>query len=76
MKTGPGQNNCTCNKGWSGDGTYCYPASSCGNHSDCDKNSQCIETTPGEVQHILYLLTTVKPHYLELAYFELPFISK
>ena len=56
MKTGPGERNCTCNKGWTGDGSYCYPASSCSNHGDCDKDSQCIETTPGEVlDYFVYL---------------------
>ena len=61
MKTGPGERNCTCNKGWTGDGSYCYPASSCSNHGDCDKDSQCIETTPGEVLDYLFTFNLKTP---------------
>ena len=42
-------NNCTCNEGWTGDGTHCYLASVCRNHSNCHENASCIETFPGSV---------------------------
>ena len=53
VKTGPGQNNCTCRSGFVGDGTYCYPSTPCLNDSLCDVNAVCLPSTPGQVNAIL-----------------------
>lgn len=49
IKTGPGQNECKCSAGWVGDGLFCFPSSSCLNHSQCDENAICVPSTPNEV---------------------------
>ncbi|XP_053377008.1 stabilin-2-like isoform X2 [Mercenaria mercenaria] len=48
VKTGPGTANCTCNKGWTGDGKHCHMETVCTNHVDCHKYAKCIPTTPGK----------------------------
>lgn len=49
MMTAPGFANCTCNKGWIGDGVDCYLETVCANHADCDVNADCVMSAPGKV---------------------------
>lgn len=41
VKTGPMENECLCEQGWVGDGTYCYPSVLCDSHRDCHKDARC-----------------------------------
>ncbi|KAK6176808.1 hypothetical protein SNE40_015039 [Patella caerulea] len=46
-KVGPDMPKCDCNKGWIGDGFYCYPATPCSQHQDCHPDAECSDLEPG-----------------------------
>ncbi|XP_046840914.1 stabilin-2-like isoform X2 [Xenia sp. Carnegie-2017] len=51
-KTRPGQNTCTCNVGWTGDGFYCVPINYCimPSRGHCHGNAKCTFTGPAQVK--------------------------
>ncbi|XP_052781567.1 stabilin-2-like isoform X2 [Mya arenaria] len=47
--TGPGTANCTCNPGYSGDGSDCLKDTACYSHTHCHQHGSCVNEESGSV---------------------------